>query len=176
MLLVYQEFDHLLEEQSPIESYVEWLDSMVDRCVVKVSKRKLDHRRRRLKYDVHCSRAWLILLEKLDLKIVYQIIPDLNSALNAVDKRVMMSAGTGMKLQWLLPVFSSTYAQILQFYRILQNKSYTNHYDYYKLPVYFLLLRFTAVNIYIGIFGMFCWFSGSAIRTRSRSGSDHRPI
>lgn len=35
---VYQEFDHLLEEQSPIESYIEWLDSMVDRCVVKVGK------------------------------------------------------------------------------------------------------------------------------------------
>ncbi|KAF7240522.1 Transcription factor RFX4 [Varanus komodoensis] len=34
---LYQEFDHLLEEQSPIESYVEWLDSMVDRCVVKVA-------------------------------------------------------------------------------------------------------------------------------------------
>jgi len=37
-LPVYQEFDHLLEEQSPIESYIEWLDSMVDRCVVKVGK------------------------------------------------------------------------------------------------------------------------------------------
>lgn len=35
-LTVYQEFDHLLEEQSPIESYIEWLDTMVDRCVVKV--------------------------------------------------------------------------------------------------------------------------------------------
>lgn len=37
-LTVYQEFDHLLEEQSPIESYIEWLDTMVDRCVVKVGK------------------------------------------------------------------------------------------------------------------------------------------
>lgn len=35
---MYQEFDHLLEEQSPIESYVEWLDAMVDRCVVKVGE------------------------------------------------------------------------------------------------------------------------------------------
>lgn len=35
-LTVYQEFDRLLEEQSPIEAYIEWLDSMVDRCVVKV--------------------------------------------------------------------------------------------------------------------------------------------
>lgn len=35
---VYQEFDHLLEEQSPIESYIEWLDTMVDRCVVKVGR------------------------------------------------------------------------------------------------------------------------------------------
>lgn len=39
-LTVYQEFDHLLEEQSPIESYIEWLDTMVDRCVVKVSRRE----------------------------------------------------------------------------------------------------------------------------------------
>ena len=30
--------DHLLEEQSPIESYIEWLDTMVDRCVVKVGR------------------------------------------------------------------------------------------------------------------------------------------
>ncbi|KAF2980400.1 hypothetical protein EK904_008339 [Melospiza melodia maxima] len=37
---VYQEFDHLLEEQSPIESYIEWLDSMVDRCVVKVAAKR----------------------------------------------------------------------------------------------------------------------------------------
>ncbi|KAF3854661.1 hypothetical protein F7725_022716 [Dissostichus mawsoni] len=29
---LYQEFDRLLEEQSPIEAYIEWLDSMVDRC------------------------------------------------------------------------------------------------------------------------------------------------
>lgn len=35
-LAVYQEFDRLLEEQSPIEAYIEWLDTMVDRCVVKV--------------------------------------------------------------------------------------------------------------------------------------------
>lgn len=38
---MYQEFDHLLEEQSPIESYIEWLDTMVDRCVVKVGKLEL---------------------------------------------------------------------------------------------------------------------------------------
>lgn len=38
LLPVYQEFDRLLEEQSPIEAYIEWLDSMVDRCVVKVSE------------------------------------------------------------------------------------------------------------------------------------------
>lgn len=37
---MYQEFDHLLEEQSPIESYIEWLDTMVDRCVVKVGGRE----------------------------------------------------------------------------------------------------------------------------------------
>ncbi|XP_062915654.1 transcription factor RFX4 [Mobula hypostoma] len=37
IIKLYQEFDRLLEEQSPIESYIEWLDSMVDRCVVKVS-------------------------------------------------------------------------------------------------------------------------------------------
>ncbi|GAB0176887.1 transcription factor RFX4 [Grus japonensis] len=39
---LYQEFDHLLEEQSPIESYIEWLDSMVDRCVVKSSMLPLE--------------------------------------------------------------------------------------------------------------------------------------
>lgn len=38
LFTVYQEFDHLLEEQSPIESYIEWLDTMVDRCVVKVGR------------------------------------------------------------------------------------------------------------------------------------------
>ncbi|KAF7464576.1 Hypothetical predicted protein [Marmota monax] len=38
IIQLYQEFDHLLEEQSPIESYIEWLDTMVDRCVVKVGK------------------------------------------------------------------------------------------------------------------------------------------
>lgn len=38
-LTVYQEFDRLLEEQSPIEAYIEWLDSMVDRCVVKVRQK-----------------------------------------------------------------------------------------------------------------------------------------
>nr|KAF6453690.1 regulatory factor X4 [Molossus molossus] len=37
---LYQEFDHLLEEQSPIESYIEWLDTMVDRCVVKVAAKR----------------------------------------------------------------------------------------------------------------------------------------
>ncbi|XP_061780557.1 transcription factor RFX4 isoform X1 [Nerophis lumbriciformis] len=37
---LYQEFDRLLEEQSPIEAYIEWLDSMVDRCVVKVSGKR----------------------------------------------------------------------------------------------------------------------------------------
>ncbi|KAM6438103.1 transcription factor RFX4 isoform 4-T4 [Liasis olivaceus] len=37
---LYQEFDHLLEEQSPIESYIEWLDSMVDRCVMKVAAKR----------------------------------------------------------------------------------------------------------------------------------------
>lgn len=38
---MYQEFDRLLEEQSPIEAYIEWLDSMVDRCVVKVRQQIL---------------------------------------------------------------------------------------------------------------------------------------
>ncbi|KAG8514065.1 Transcription factor RFX4, partial [Galemys pyrenaicus] len=40
IIQLYQEFDHLLEEQSPIESYVEWLDAMVDRCVVKVAAKR----------------------------------------------------------------------------------------------------------------------------------------
>ncbi|XP_019498127.1 PREDICTED: transcription factor RFX4 [Hipposideros armiger] len=40
IIQLYQEFDHLLEEQSPIESYIEWLDTMVDRCVVKVAAKR----------------------------------------------------------------------------------------------------------------------------------------
>ncbi|XP_041441964.1 transcription factor RFX4 isoform X7 [Xenopus laevis] len=40
IIQLYQEFDHLLEDQSPIESYIDWLDSMVDRCVVKVASKK----------------------------------------------------------------------------------------------------------------------------------------
>ncbi|KAK7453594.1 hypothetical protein BaRGS_00039633 [Batillaria attramentaria] len=31
------EFERLLEEQAPIESFIEWLDGMVDKCVVKPS-------------------------------------------------------------------------------------------------------------------------------------------
>uniref|UniRef100_A0ABM0MX32 Transcription factor RFX4-like n=1 Tax=Saccoglossus kowalevskii TaxID=10224 RepID=A0ABM0MX32_SACKO len=33
---LYTEFTHWLEDQSPIETYTDWLDSMVDRCVIKV--------------------------------------------------------------------------------------------------------------------------------------------
>ncbi|MBN3306502.1 RFX4 factor, partial [Amia calva] len=40
IIQLYQEFDHLLEEQSPIESYIDWLDSMVDRCVVQVAGKR----------------------------------------------------------------------------------------------------------------------------------------
>ncbi|XP_035939036.1 transcription factor RFX4 isoform X4 [Halichoerus grypus] len=40
IIQLYQEFDHLLEDQSPIESYIEWLDTMVDRCVVKVAAKR----------------------------------------------------------------------------------------------------------------------------------------
>ena len=54
-LTVYQEFDHLLEEQSPIESYIEWLDTMVDRCVVKVGQLS---RRSRPWMAVHHSCWW----------------------------------------------------------------------------------------------------------------------
>ncbi|XP_074653553.1 transcription factor RFX4-like [Tubulanus polymorphus] len=32
-----REFEFLLEEQAPLESYTEWLDSLVDRCVVQTS-------------------------------------------------------------------------------------------------------------------------------------------
>ena len=35
---VTREFEVLLEDQAPLESYIEWLDSMVDQCVVQVSK------------------------------------------------------------------------------------------------------------------------------------------
>ncbi|XP_041372844.1 transcription factor RFX4-like [Gigantopelta aegis] len=34
------EFEKLLEDQAPMESYIEWLDSMVDRCVVQPGFRK----------------------------------------------------------------------------------------------------------------------------------------
>ncbi|XP_070565302.1 regulatory factor X 4-like isoform X2 [Ptychodera flava] len=37
---LYTEFSHILEDQSPIEAYTEWLDSMVDRCVVKPASKK----------------------------------------------------------------------------------------------------------------------------------------
>ncbi|XP_078663216.1 transcription factor RFX4-like isoform X3 [Branchiostoma floridae x Branchiostoma belcheri] len=37
---LYKEFETLLEEQAPIEAYTEWLDQMVDRCVVKLSSHK----------------------------------------------------------------------------------------------------------------------------------------
>ncbi|GFR89756.1 regulatory factor X, 4 [Elysia marginata] len=33
------EFEKLLEDQAPVEAYIEWLDNMVDSCVVKVGKR-----------------------------------------------------------------------------------------------------------------------------------------
>ena len=52
---MYQEFDHLLEEQSPIESYIEWLDTMVDRCVVKVGRQK--------GRGSHGSCRWLVVSE-----------------------------------------------------------------------------------------------------------------
>ncbi|XP_066264702.1 transcription factor RFX4-like isoform X2 [Branchiostoma lanceolatum] len=37
---LYKEFETLLEEQAPIEAYTEWLDQLVDRCVVKLSSHK----------------------------------------------------------------------------------------------------------------------------------------
>ncbi|XP_030646605.1 transcription factor RFX4 isoform X1 [Chanos chanos] len=40
IIQLYQEFDRLLEDQSPIEAYIEWLDSMVDRCVVRVAGKR----------------------------------------------------------------------------------------------------------------------------------------
>ncbi|XP_046343090.1 transcription factor RFX4-like isoform X1 [Haliotis rufescens] len=40
------EFERLLEEQAPIESYIEWLDSMVDRCVIQPSLKKAGTMRR----------------------------------------------------------------------------------------------------------------------------------
>ena len=35
---VYEEFETLLEERAPIESFTDWLHSMVDRCVVQVRR------------------------------------------------------------------------------------------------------------------------------------------
>ena len=34
---VYEEFESLLEERASIESFIDWLHSLVDRCVVQVS-------------------------------------------------------------------------------------------------------------------------------------------
>ncbi|XP_060081441.1 transcription factor RFX4-like [Ylistrum balloti] len=34
------EYEKLMEEQAPLESFIEWLDNMVDRCVVKPSRKK----------------------------------------------------------------------------------------------------------------------------------------
>ena len=35
---VYEEFESLLEERASIESFIDWLHSLVDRCVVQVSR------------------------------------------------------------------------------------------------------------------------------------------
>lgn len=32
------ELESLLSKQAPLEAYIEWLDSVVDRCVIKVNK------------------------------------------------------------------------------------------------------------------------------------------
>ncbi|CAH1796789.1 unnamed protein product [Owenia fusiformis] len=37
---LYREFELLLEDEAPLESYAEWLDSMVERCVEKPCKKK----------------------------------------------------------------------------------------------------------------------------------------
>ena len=37
VFIVCGEFEQLLEDQAPLQSYVEWMDNMVDRCVVQVS-------------------------------------------------------------------------------------------------------------------------------------------
>ncbi|XP_062581196.1 transcription factor RFX4-like [Saccostrea cucullata] len=34
------EFEQLLEDQAPLQSYVEWLDNMVDKCVVQYAKKR----------------------------------------------------------------------------------------------------------------------------------------
>ena len=39
-LPVYKEFEQLLEDQAPLEAYTEWLDSMVQRCVITPSIRR----------------------------------------------------------------------------------------------------------------------------------------
>ena len=37
VFIVCGEFEQLLEDQAPLQSYVEWMDNMVDRCVVQVN-------------------------------------------------------------------------------------------------------------------------------------------
>ena len=36
------ELENLLSKQAPLEAYIEWLDSVVDRCLLKVTKVLLD--------------------------------------------------------------------------------------------------------------------------------------
>lgn len=57
---MYQEFDHLLEEQSPIESYIEWLDTMVDRCVVKVGRQDWEAQPWALQPITHLGGTWVV--------------------------------------------------------------------------------------------------------------------
>ena len=35
---VYSEFERLLQEQAPLEAYMEWLDAMVNACVIQVGQ------------------------------------------------------------------------------------------------------------------------------------------
>jgi len=37
VIAVARDFEVLLGDQAPLESYVEWLDAMMDNCVVKVT-------------------------------------------------------------------------------------------------------------------------------------------
>ncbi len=33
---VYTEFENLMHDQAPIEAYIDWIESMIHRCVIQV--------------------------------------------------------------------------------------------------------------------------------------------
>ncbi|KAL8560664.1 hypothetical protein ACOMHN_053324 [Nucella lapillus] len=57
------EFEHMLEEQAPIESIIDWLDKMVDKCVVKPSSKKTKSLR-------HIARQFLLMWSCFGTRVI----------------------------------------------------------------------------------------------------------